>query len=256
MYLIGNADTYANIPMWVDVRRQLDEAGAVGRSFNLCCPRHRDTPIQCGELDDFLRHSPEGGCLLPCDRRLEKCGHKCQAKCHSEAMHDIFFCPQPCPRVRLTCNHTCPKLCGEKCGPCHVLLDQVELPCGHKKDGVPCFETLRLGDIQCVVEVKKSVPVCSHVVSTSCFNDVGSTVFLCPTPCKQILECGHTCPGTCGTCTGQARDGSGSESHQTCKKACGRPRNTCNHMCRRRCHASEPCSPCESPCEVRHCCVL
>ncbi|EON97158.1 putative nfx1-type zinc finger-containing protein 1 protein [Phaeoacremonium minimum UCRPA7] len=35
MYLIGNVTTYANIPMWVDVYRQLEEAGAVGRAFNL-----------------------------------------------------------------------------------------------------------------------------------------------------------------------------------------------------------------------------
>ncbi len=254
MYLIGNAYTYANIPMWVDVHQQLDEAGAVGRAFHLSCPRHRDAVIQCAEPEDFLRHSPEGGCLLPCGQRLEKCGHKCQAKCHSQAMHAISFCPQPCRRVRLSCRHTCPKLCGDKCGPCHELFDQVKLPCGHRKDGVPCFEAVKPGDIWCTVKVRKRVPTCGHVVITSCFHDVGSVEFLCPTPCKQILGCGHTCSGTCGTCKGQSMDGI--HSHQACTKACGRPRSTCNHICGQRCHASEPCPPCESSCEVRRYYVL
>lgn len=249
MYLIGNANTYAGVPMWVDVYRQLDEAGAVGRTLNLCCPRHKDTPIQCAEPDHFWQLSPEGGCLLPCDRRLDRCGHKCQTKCHSEAMHAVFACLQPCPRVRLTCSHACPKLCGESCGPCQVLLDQVELPCGHQKDRVPCHQTRKPADIPCVEVVEKTVTSCGHVLRTSCSSDVSSPAFSCPTGCKQILSCGHVCPGTCGTCKSKVRNGA--ETHQTCKKACGRPRNICNHICRLRCHVDEPCSPCENRCEVR-----
>lgn len=148
LYLIGNANTYAGVPMWAEIRQQLEDTDAFGCAFNLCCPRNKETPIQCADPEHVSRLSPEGGCSLPCDRRLEACGHKCQAKCHSEAMHAVFFCPQPCPRVRLTCSHGCPKLCGDLCGRCHVLLNDVELLCGHKKDQVRCFEAQKPGDIQ------------------------------------------------------------------------------------------------------------
>ncbi|KAJ6019932.1 hypothetical protein N7499_004174 [Penicillium canescens] len=77
MYLIGNAETYLNVPMWADVHSQLFRANAVGAELALCCPRHPDTPILCYEPHDFERKSPEGGCSLPCTRRLEPCGHLC-----------------------------------------------------------------------------------------------------------------------------------------------------------------------------------
>ncbi|KAB5577473.1 hypothetical protein GE09DRAFT_988414 [Coniochaeta sp. 2T2.1] len=249
LYLIGNVDTYAGVPMWVDVRRQLDEVCAIGRAFNLCCPRHKETPIQCAEPDDFLLRSPEGGCLLPCDRRLDSCGHKCQAKCHSEAMHAVFFCPQPCPRVRLTCTHTCPKLCGESCGPCQVLVNQVQLPCGHKKDRVRCFETQKPEEIRCSVVVEKTVRACGHVLPVPCFRDVGSETFHCPTPCQKVLACGHGCPGKCSNCNGN--EPGSVETHQACNKVCGRPSNTCNHTCPKPCHSGESCPPCDRPCEMK-----
>ncbi|KAF4979928.1 hypothetical protein FZEAL_3970 [Fusarium zealandicum] len=128
MYLIGNSETYLKVPMWADVHGQLAEAGAVGGAFELCCPRHTDTPLRCAEPDDFEIKSPEGGCILPCSRRLEPCGHKCQTRCHSAAMHEAFLCQQPCPRVRDTCDHECPKLCGENCGDCLVKVHGIELP--------------------------------------------------------------------------------------------------------------------------------
>ncbi|KAJ5915677.1 hypothetical protein N7466_011610 [Penicillium verhagenii] len=131
MYLIGNAETYLNVPMWADVHSQLTRANAVGTELALCCPRHPDTSIICSEPHDFERKSPEGGCSLPCTRRLEPCGHQCQAKCHSVVMHDGFACGKPCPRIRSTCAHECPKLCGDDCGPCMIKINDVELPCGH-----------------------------------------------------------------------------------------------------------------------------
>lgn len=242
MYLIGNADTYSNVPMWVDVREQLNEAQAVGEAFSLCCPRHKETSIQCAEPEDFVRFSPEGGCILPCSSRLDRCGHRCLAKCHSAAMHSVFLCPRPCIRRHLTCDHTCPKLCGEDCGSCEVLLNDVELPCGHKKDGVPCFRAKKTADIQCRVQVQKALSSCGHVVSVPCHMEIDSPDFRCPNPCKEVLECGHICPGSCSTCI---------DHHRDCKRVCDRPRNTCNHRCLRPCHMDEPCPPCDSQCEVR-----
>ena len=96
MYLIGNADTYANIPMWAAVLGMLRLQDSVGPAFALCCPRHPETEIQVAQPEEFATHSPEGGCRLACDRRLDACGHRCMAKCHSETMHRIFSCPHLC----------------------------------------------------------------------------------------------------------------------------------------------------------------
>jgi len=248
LYLIGNADTYCNIPMWVGIRRQLEDYNAVGRAFNLCCPRHSDTPIQCAEPDDFLKYSPEGGCQLTCDQRLNHCGHRCPAKCHSEQMHEAFVCAQPCPRIRSTCAHLCPKLCGESCGPCQTVLDGILLPCGHSKDRVPCFRILDRSDIKCTVLVQKKVRGCDHNVEIECATDVNSEKFLCPVPCRQILECGHQCAGTCGACRKQAD--SDAILHAPCRVVCNRPRNTCSHDCVKKCHVGQPCEQCDKRCEV------
>lgn len=252
LYLIGNAETYSNVPMWVDVQRQLEEAGGIGRAFKLCCPRHKDTAIQCADPDDFARQSPEGGCSLPCQWRLDKCGHQCLAKCHSTTMHQAFSCPCPCPRRRVTCDHACTKLCGEECGPCKVMVDDVHLPCGHSRNGVPCFQAQEPEHIRCKVEVQREVPGCGHIIAVACCKDVTSEAFLCPEPCKQILGCGHLCPGSCGTC-GKSKAGSEEEHvHRSCNKPCGRARNTCSHFCRQPCHNGVACPPCPNPCEVSH----
>ncbi|KAJ5545400.1 hypothetical protein N7461_007704 [Penicillium sp. DV-2018c] len=158
MYLIGNAQTYLNVPMWADVHSQLSRANAVGTELALCCPRHPDTPILVSEPHDFERKSPEGGCSLPCTRRLDPCGHQCQAKCHSAVMHDGFACGKPCERIRSTCGHQCPKLCGEDCGPCMTKIQDVELPCGHIKDVVFCHQMSNLKVLKCNVQVEKTVP--------------------------------------------------------------------------------------------------
>ncbi|RYP53611.1 hypothetical protein DL768_001475 [Monosporascus sp. mg162] len=63
MYIIGNAETYANVPIWVNVRHQLEEMDAFGEAFTLLCPRHDDMPIQCSEPSDFPEPSP---CPFPC----------------------------------------------------------------------------------------------------------------------------------------------------------------------------------------------
>jgi hypothetical protein len=79
--------------MWSQVIRILEANDSVGKVLGLCCPRHMDTIIQAAELLDFEKLSPEGGCQLPCDRRLFDYGHKCLARCHSESIYDVFKCP-------------------------------------------------------------------------------------------------------------------------------------------------------------------
>jgi hypothetical protein len=252
MYLIGNTDTYSNISMWAQVLRILRATDSVGRAFGLCCPRHVDTEMQAFEPIDFERLSPEGGCQLPCDQRLTECGHRCQARCHSESMHQVFECPQPCQRLHSPCNHSCQKqTCGEDCGPCLVKLNNIQLPCAHWKDNVPCYQTQDLSTINCAVSVQKLVPDCNHVVEVACSQDVSSSSFSCPTACGIDLACGHPCPGTCGRCFRKDTEDLLFVKHISCTKVCGRRLGTCNHICRRPCHDGTDCGPCFSACEVR-----
>lgn len=198
--------------------------------------------MQVSEPLDFEKFSPEGGCQLPCDRRLTTCGHKCLARCHSDAMHEVFQCPQPCQRLHSPCKHGCQKqTCGEDCGVCMIKIDNVLLPCEHTEDGVPCYRTQDVKSIKCNARVQKRVPKCNHLVDVPCFRDV-SIAFLCPTKCEASLPCGHRCPGTCSKCY--------DSEHQECTKICGRRFGTCNHTCPRTCHDGTDCGPCLAPCEV------
>ncbi len=251
MYLIGNTKTYQNVPMWTDVIGQLRASEAVGTSIALCCPRHPDTPIHCSEPSDFVTRSPEGGCSLLCDKRLEPCGHQCPAPCHSQRLHDAFDCLQPCPRIRSTCEHACPKLCGQACGPCNAPVDGVEYPCGHVHDNVACHKTLDVASLLCDRLVVKEVPGCGHMVKVPCFRDVTSDTFSCPSKCVEILSCGHPCPGTCGRCRKEDEDGTVLFfHHQKCDKPCHRPYGTCNHRCSKTCHEGQDCGTCVKKCEV------
>ncbi|TLD25489.1 hypothetical protein PspLS_05703 [Pyricularia sp. CBS 133598] len=119
MYIMGNSKTYlaSGVQMWRDVYQLLEEEGNVGRTISLCCERHRDTPIECAIPEDFLIKSPEGGCALRCDKRLERCGHR--SPC------ERLPCSERCPKT-LKCGHRCPSVCGEDCreGCCHECRDK------------------------------------------------------------------------------------------------------------------------------------
>lgn len=251
MYLIGNTDTYSTQRMWGDVLGMLQETESVGKAFGLCCPRHPTTAIEVSQPEDFARLSPEGGCQLACDRRLNDCGHRCKARCHSEAMHRVFSCPQPCQRLHTPCNHNCQKqTCGEDCGLCMVKMDDVQLPCGHFKSNVPCYQTLDRSRITCVTIVQKKVPSCKHIIEVQCCLDVTSERFKCSFPCRVGLDCGHPCPGSCGRCNQLDDDNQNVVKHAQCPKICGRRFGTCNHTCERSCHIGQPCGLCYSKCEV------
>lgn len=251
MYIIGNSATYLNVKMWADVHSQLARASAVGTELALCCPRHPETPILCSEPHDFERKSPAGGCSLPCARRLEPCGHQCQAMCHSALMHDGFSCEKACPRIRSSCQHECPKVCGEDCGPCLIKIHDVELLCGHIKKTILCHQMSDLGSLKCDAQVGKIIPRCGHSVQVSCFKDITSSDFRCPAPCTELLACGHKCSGDCANCLDDVSDETRVFKHISCTKICDRPYGICNHRCPKTCHDGEKCRPCDAKCEVR-----
>ncbi|KAF1930727.1 uncharacterized protein M421DRAFT_99346 [Didymella exigua CBS 183.55] len=251
MYLIGNVDTYSSVGMWQKVISILRAKDSVGQALALCCPRHVDTIIEVHEPDDFATASPEGGCREACTDRLD-CGHSCQARCHSEAMHAAWHCEMPCQKRHSPCEHPCQKVtCGEDCGACVVTIDKVQLPCGHSKDQVPCYQTLNRDSIRCDVLVHKEVPGCNHAVELKCSIDVEHEKFKCPYSCSEVLPCGHACPGSCGRCVQVDLVGQSHVEHIKCTKTCGRKHGTCNHNCGRTCHGGSDCGLCQQPCEVR-----
>ncbi|KAJ9620155.1 hypothetical protein H2203_007920 [Taxawa tesnikishii (nom. ined.)] len=174
MYVIGNADTAKNITMWNQVLNILQETGSFGDAFELQCPRHKDTPLLARGPEDFSKISPEGGCILPCTQRLN-CGHACPNRCHSQLLHGSVFCLEPCTRRKQGCDHLCPLPCGQ---PCHTKCQaeikdiHVELPCGHVKTSLLCYQYQDQAMIVCQKPVERTVPLCGHKVSVPCHVDV------------------------------------------------------------------------------------
>ncbi|KAL8718888.1 MAG: hypothetical protein Q9225_004034 [Loekoesia sp. 1 TL-2023] len=70
MYVIGDSHTARHVPMWDQVITILENEGNLGQALALCCPRHKETPIEVSEPDDFSTLSPEGGCNRKCTSRL------------------------------------------------------------------------------------------------------------------------------------------------------------------------------------------
>ncbi|KAK4904459.1 hypothetical protein LTR49_026090 [Elasticomyces elasticus] len=93
MYVVGDANTMSHVPMWANILDILMQQGLFGRALELCCPRHRDTPLQVTMPDDFVRIAPEAGCDLPCEKQL-MCGHACCPSLCGEVCPDVKFCQQ------------------------------------------------------------------------------------------------------------------------------------------------------------------
>ncbi|KAL7929042.1 hypothetical protein V8C35DRAFT_203887 [Trichoderma chlorosporum] len=253
MYIIGNSNTYYNVPMWEQVIDMLTASGCIGTSLELQCDRHPDIPIRVSEPDHFRLFSPESGCNLPCDKRLH-CGHSCTGRCHSDILHNVVFCLEPCPRPRKGCDHACPRRCGDECPPkCVVQLKNIDLalPCGHRLSSAKCWEAQDPASIRCRVLVKRRVPGCNHDVEVQCHEDVTSAKYKCTAICGHHRECGHTCKSPCFNCNIRENGAITVRNHGICSQRCGRSYTTCRHNCSEACHDDSACPPCKEPCEVR-----
>lgn len=250
MYIIGNAETAsAKVPMWAQVVGLLENDANIGPELPLCCPRHPWHTISVSSPEDFLVKSPEGGCSEKCGLRLD-CGHTCIMKCHSEPMHKATNCMEPCIKQFPICGHSCPKRCSSLCGRCAVPIPLVQLPCGHVKETLGCYDARNLDRVKCDRTVTKRVPLCGHDVKVPCSEDM--KIHKCLTICGRPLPCGHQCNRPCWKCTTPDEDsGRPKVDHGRCGNVCGRSFTTCNHNCRSKCHGDVPCSPCTRPCEVR-----
>ena len=252
MYIIGNAHTARSVPMWDQVVTILEKDGNIGRTLALCCPRHKETPIEVSEPDGFSIYSPEGGCDRKCISRL-KCGHACINKCHSEPLHDAVKCLERCQRVKKSCDHACPKVCGDLCdSKCQVEMSNIALPCGHVCKKLKCYLAQTPDAVQCQVLVEIVMPGCKHTLKVCCYKLPLAVNHLCDAPCGAALDCGHDCKQTCMNCSTKDEDGQILRvDHGVCINLCGRQYTTCSHACSQVCHGDKPCRLCVQPCEVR-----
>ncbi|KAL2862412.1 uncharacterized protein BJX67DRAFT_297384 [Aspergillus lucknowensis] len=252
MYIIGNSETSRGVEMWGKVIDILEMEGNIGPALELSCPRHPESPITVSEPDDFVQYSPEGGCSLPCGKRL-RCGHPCKQKCHSDLLHQAVYCPEPCQRPQKGCTHPCPKPCGDPCPKkCEAKVFDADrvLPCGHQMASLPCWQAQDLSTVKCPVLVKKEVPHCNHTVTVACHIDVASISYRCTRMCQAVLPCGHNCKRQCTACTKRTEEGPAVD-HGTCTQKCGRLYSACAHSCSAECHQGTSCPPCTSPCDVQ-----
>lgn len=252
-YLIGNSETYSNVPMWNKVLQLLKAGGNFGTSLELQCPRHPSTPMIASHPDHFSTFSPDGGCTLSCDRRLN-CGHACHGRCHSELLHKAVKCHEKCPRPKNGCDHACPRECGDACEDrCNVVLKHLNLrlPCGHTVHSAKCWETQDPAAIRCREMVDRKIPECNHTLKLACCIDISHYGFTCTAECRETLPCGHDCRSKCHECRPRKDGKITLTTHETCKQACGRKYTACSHNCESACHGEAQCAPCNQPCNVR-----
>ena len=252
MYIIGNAHTARRIHMWDQVITILENNTNLGGTLALCCPRHKETPIEVSEPDHFSTLSPEGGCSKKCTLRL-RCGHACINKCHADPLHDAVRCLERCQRIKKGCDHACPKFCGDPCDSrCQIQVSDIALPCEHVQQKLPCHLAQTPETVRCEVLVETVMSGCKHTIKVHCYELPLAADHPCNAPCSTALECGHDCKRACKDCNTRDEHGHISETnHGACMNPCGRQYTTCCHTCSERCHGEKPCRLCVEPCEVR-----
>ena len=250
MYIIGNSDTSRPVPMLAEVLSILEHSKNIGPSLALCCPRHKETPIEVSVPDDFVRLAPEGGCVKRCSSRL-LCGHFCPNMCYSISLHNAVRCLERCPRTKKGCEHDCPRPCGDLCEPkCQVVLFDIPLLCGHIARQLRCHEAQTLEEVRCQVQMEQVIKYCKHKIRVRCHELPLDVDYPCSATCGAALLCGHNCTHTCKDCNTSIDGMIVEKIHGVCNTQCGRPYTTCSHSCKAPCHGDMPCPLCTEPCEV------
>ncbi|KAL3857874.1 hypothetical protein ACJMK2_012503 [Sinanodonta woodiana] len=242
--------------LWEKVISKAETLGLCGKHLELKCCNHKDNKMIVQTPRDFEKYK-DGGCDQPCTFRMD-CGHTCSRKCHNDDPDHKMPCKKVCAKYCEN-GHCHEKLCYESIGKCTERHEVILPRCGHAKVK-SCFEDIR--DVECDERCQKEL-TCGHICQRRCgdvCNDEDNCTelvkatgkcghecqiacshqkdFLCKIPCQIILDCGHSCSGTCGKCL-QGR------LHIPCKKKCERIL-ICGHPCRADC--TEVCPPCEKVC--------
>jgi len=168
-YCIGNMNLMSsNSKKWKALLEDMKLRNSIGTALSLTCGLHPENDIQVSEPEHFNKR-PDGGCLLPCDFRLN-CGHVCVKKCHTYDLdHTSYTCDKICKEKIPRCGHTCEQLCSH-----------------------------RLGCDKCSVQVEKVIKECGHTVKINC--DKTPSREDCTEPCEKVHSCGHLCTKLCGNC--------------------------------------------------------
>ena len=250
MYIIGNSDTSRPVPMWAEVLSILERSNNIGPNLALCCPRHKETPIEVSVPDDFARLAPEGGCAKRCSSRL-LCGHSCPNMCHSTSLHNAVRCLERCPRTKKGCEHECPRPCGDLCErKCQVVLFDIPLSCGHIARQLRCHEAQIPEEVRCQVQMEQLMEHCKHKIQVRCHELPLDVDYPCSATCGAALTCGHNCTHACRDCNTRIDGMIVEKIHGVCNTRCGRPYTTCSHSCKASCHGDMPCPLCTESCEV------
>ncbi|KAI9456882.1 hypothetical protein HD554DRAFT_1839076 [Boletus coccyginus] len=274
LYIFGNAENLSSRSrMWRSILEELDAQDALGPALPVACHRHRERVEFVSSPGQLSRIAPDGGCMEQCDMLL-KCGHLCPFKCHcDDPNHVAVMCTKPCRRL-CPRDHPCRKDCHTPCGDCQFPVPNVQLPCGHVKDSIPCYRLDMLESVRCNEEVVKQLPDCEHQAWMSCSQDPEDC--RCVVRCAELMACcGKNCNAMCDDCqslnetpaVGGAIKRIKHAAHPCqkrlyCEHACQEPcseghehSTRCNAKCRQVCpHAqckrpcSVPCAPCKQPC--------
>lgn len=205
-YILGNMDTLTHKSRhWETIHQKLKredkkyseahcgvQRSFIGKELLLYCQNHPDKPdIQVACALDFHK-TPNGGCGIPCEFRLN-CGHACRHKCHSfDREHEEYQCDKHCPK---TCSegHKCQQICHEPddCK-CPMLLEK-SLPCGHI-NFVKCH--VKPSEHSCKTQIERKLRRCRHTASMYCHEDINAY------KCKEIVtdtwsKCNHTYQRIC-----------------------------------------------------------
>lgn len=241
--------------------------------LNYACRKKCEKPAKgCSTGDHKCKRDCYEDCSL-CEVIVEKrrttCTHRLQIPCNEDPNQVV--CKMACRRM-LPCGHACKKKCSETCGDCKVMVakelsvckHQVKVRCSEPPRRDRCSEQCPL-TLSCghVCQAKCNEPctqLCTHLIEHDKVADCGhkfkiachlrtkvlpgnsyKLLRFCDGPCTAVLECGHKCSGTCGSCA-QGR------IHATCNQKCGRIL-VCGHECPFPCR--EACQPCNRSCTYK-----
>lgn len=193
--------------------------------------------------EEFYRDKP---CRHPCGAHMP-CGHICRSTCHfgEDNLHERKkrACEQLVVVKNLKCEHRCEKKC------CAVSYPPCKELCGKQIDGSSC-----ICELPCHISEQKVKCSCKKEHESVCSKGHRYSLLCgapekCTEPCDFTLQCGHSCPGSCGVCAALSKAIDCSLDHpivhRRCSKKCGKAL-PCGHLCLDGC--GQACSPCAADC--------
>ncbi|XP_073443902.1 NFX1-type zinc finger-containing protein 1-like isoform X2 [Dendrobates tinctorius] len=185
LYCIGNMQMLSRVSLWKKIIDVLKENGQIGKELQVQCVNHPNTinDLSCSEDFDNV---PEGGCMIPCEYRLD-CGHVCALRCHPyDPKHTQIKCEKPCLKIVCKKGHKCKKICSEPCGNCQELVPKTIPICEHIRD-LACSKIPERSDCREPCKAPKTFP-CGHLCGNFCGD---SCPIQCTTNVPITLICGH-----------------------------------------------------------------